>query len=216
MNIDGSWTDISGINYSDKATSALKLTDIPQSFNNAKYRCIISNDCAVTSNTATLKVITVPVISGNLTYDNNSASPLISTKIILYNNLERKIDSTITNEAGYYVFHIPLNGIYYLKPEFSAKPGGFNPIDALFVNRFFINLYTFGDILKKKAADVNNDASINPSDALMINRRYIALIKSFKIPDWLYLSNPITVYGADINYNIKVICSGDVNSSFKF
>ncbi len=214
MNTNGNWTDIIGINYSDKASSVLKISDVPQSFNNTLYRCIISNNCSVTSNSVTLKITTLPVIYGILNYNNVATTPIKSTKVNLYNSEGKRIDSTTTNTSGFYRFFNIDDGKYILKPDIKAKSGGFNPTDALLVNRNYITLYQFKDELKKKAADVNEDTDINPTDALLINRRYIGILKSFKPTNWKYQSDTITVKGADINYNIKAICTGDVNGSF--
>ena len=104
---------------------------------------------------------------------------------------------------------------YTIKVAQQKQWGGVTPVDALAINRFFVKLVkSFGDALKKTAADVNGDGNINPSDALTINRRFVKLIKSFPAGDWISDTNGITVYGSNLSTNIKIICTGDVNGSY--
>ncbi len=153
-------------------------------------------------------------IYGQLYYDNMFKTPMNNTIIFLKNSEGIIIDSLTTDISGYYRFINIRNGKYLLNPVIFKKWGGVNPIDALFVNRYYIRLVNFKNILMKKAADVNNDKSINPSDALTINRRYIKILNSFKSGDWLFDNDTLIINRADLLYNIKASCFGDVNGSY--
>ena len=89
-----------------------------------------------------------------------------------------------------------------------------SPIDALLINRSYLNVYSFCDNLKKQGADINLDGKVNPIDALLVNRRYIRFIDSFKADDWTFISDTVNVNGANVTNNLKAICSGDVNGSY--
>jgi uncharacterized protein (TIGR02145 family) len=154
-------------------------------------------------------------IKGTLKYDNKQSTPIVNTYIYIISQDSKKLDSALTDNNGGFEFRYRHpDGQYKLSYSIKIKWGGATPLDALYVNRCFIGTYTFTDNLKKKAADVNNDGSINPVDALAINRRFIGLISSFTLPDWLYDTEDITVNGADLTKDIKIICSGDADGSY--
>ena len=106
------------------------------------------------------------------------------------------------------------NGNYIISSAPSKQWGGVDPLDALLINRYYINLFNTSDALATKAADVSSDGTVNPQDALMINRRYISSIYSFNVKDWVSEIIGITINNSDLNQNIKVICAGDINNSY--
>jgi hypothetical protein len=214
MNNDGTWKDVAGINFEDKASAVFKINDIPLSLNNTKFRCIVSNDCFVTSSVVTLTVVVTGSIYGTLTYNNFSKSPLSNTKMFLYTSENIKKDSTITDLKGYYNFDSLYPGEYRVNPEIKYKWDGVNPTDALMTNKFYLYNYIFKNELIRKSADVNGDLFVKPDDALLINKRYTGFIDSFKVDDWLYNSDVITMKGENVLFNIRAICAGDVNASF--
>jgi len=66
VNSGAGWANISnGGVYAGVATNTLAITNIPASYNNYQYRCIISGTCppSVTTNAATLTVHTNPVVT---------------------------------------------------------------------------------------------------------------------------------------------------------
>lgn len=156
-------------------------------------------------------------ILGNLTYDNKSNTPLKNVKLYLINSKDTIIDSTFTDATGHYIFNNVYNGNYTLLPAPNTLPvwGGVNPADALLIDRSYISLYNFTDGLLKRAGDINEDGKVNPIDALLINRRYIHLINKFKVSDWLFDNLNVTVNGDNVIHNIKAVCAGDVNGSYK-
>lgn len=184
------------------------------------YSCKVTNTCGnTTAKIATLEVFKSGhyTVSGNVIYDNNGQTPMSNTIVYLYKRTttnDELIDSTKTDNSGGYMFSSVNNGSYNLILKTSKAWGGSNPTDALLINRSFIGSYTITSLLRKQAADVNNDTKINPIDALIINKRYIGSIKHFSIPDWLFEKITITVNGAVVYRNIKAICAGDVNGSY--
>jgi hypothetical protein len=127
-----------------------------------------------------------------------------------------KIDSTITGFDGQFTFDSVKCGNYTIKASFTqVSTSGITPIDALLVNRFYMNLYNFPDALKEKAADVNKDGKVDPTDALNINRFYIRLITNFKAGQWVFEDIVVNVNGIDSIYVVKGNCVGDANSDWK-
>jgi hypothetical protein len=153
-------------------------------------------------------------INGIITYDNSSNTKLGNIKIYLDTEGEL-IDSTMTDINGNYNFSNLPEGNYTISIAINKKTGGIDPVDALFVNRNFVKLYTFPDNLRKNAADVNSDNKTNPIDALFINRYFVKLITSFAAGKWYFEPLNFTMNGANQTLNIKGICIGDVNGSHK-
>ena len=141
-------------------------------------------------------------ISGHLVYDNSKLSNLkIKNVKILITDIERFAkDSTLTDSLGRYHFNQIRNSSYVISASYNGKylNGGYNPMDALTVNRSFVLLYNFTDPLKQLAADVNKDGEVNPVDALLINRRFVKLDNSFHAGNWLFSQDTINVSKGNI------------------
>lgn len=153
-------------------------------------------------------------ISGFLTYDNSINSPLSGTTILLKNG-SLIIDSTKTDNSGYYSFLIPDNGKYTLLPRISKDWG---PVSQL--NRQAILENFKGTIklegLRLKAADVNNNGSPNSADALALFRRFTYPNEApFPGGDWISETPEVLLDGNNVTQNIKAICKGDVLGSYK-
>ena len=153
-------------------------------------------------------------INGTITYDNTANTPIQLADVNLRDALNSIIATTTTDHTGYYSFNAIPNGNYTIEIIANYTWGGVNTTDALLVNRYYIGIYNFKDLLTKKAADVNIDNNINTLDALFIIRRYIQMTSSFKAGDWLVDDNNINVNGQNITKNIKMICTGDVDGSY--
>jgi hypothetical protein len=183
----------------------------------AKYKCEINNLCGTSiaeAGTLIVRGCGEGTISGIVTYDNNSQTPIAGTKVYLETEEGYKIDSVITDDTGYYKFDYLANGNYRVESGVEKSWGGVDPVDALMVNRYFIGLYSFTSPMRARAADVSGDKKVNPLDALLINRRFVGLITHFNIPDWLTESYDITVSGDNITRDILTICAGDANGSY--
>jgi hypothetical protein len=207
------YTDITGATDDIFKIKNLNLNDA------GTYSCEVSNICGST----TAMVATIDfndsngnVISGKVIYDNKAKTPMKNTNLFLETMKGEKLDSTVTDQTGAFKFIKVANGTYKLVcGKTIMKWGGSNPVDALTVNKYYVGLImTFGDELRKTAADVKNDGNVNPIDALMINRRFLNFIKHYVISDWLYESLSVTVNDASISQDIKAISAGDVNGSY--
>ena len=154
------------------------------------------------------------VIVGFVTYDNISNTVLSNVKLVLKSQDNKKIDSTYSDIYGYYEFNNISNGTYTIVATSKSDVRQINPLDALLVNRNYIQIYNFPDYLKSKAADVNIDNTVNPLDALLINRFFINVITSFKSGAWLFETPIVNVNSGNVNHDIKGICFGDVNASY--
>lgn len=222
------WEDIKGSCFDSKASPVLNISNAPVALNKAQFRCIVSNDCYVTSAVATLTVrpfnATFGSVSGRLIYDNLAQTPIANTRIYLYDTnfsdpasapAPSPIRAVYSDANGNYSFSGLPASTYKLLPLVTNAWNGSNPTDALIIGKYFVKLLQLKDDLTKKAADVNLDDLINTTDALLINKRFVKLSKAFPSPDWLSQSDAITVNANNVSYNILVICAGDVNGSYK-
>ena len=94
VNKGNGWTNLAENNYSGQASPLLRISNIPLSFNNYKYRCIVSNQCTSTSLSATLTV--TPFASVSI-YSESSANICQGTSIILKTKNEQLITKTELN-----------------------------------------------------------------------------------------------------------------------
>jgi hypothetical protein len=153
-------------------------------------------------------------VSGKVLYDNKPETP-IPAAIVYIKDIENKIiDFKITDANGTFKFDSIPNGYYRLFAITNVKWGGGDPADALLINTFYLNLYTFKDALLKRAADISSDNIINPLDALLVNRRYVHELTGFKAGDWLSENISIIVNNGNLQQFIRMVCVGDVNGSY--
>ena len=153
-------------------------------------------------------------ISGIVTYDNTAGTVLSNIDIKLKNTEKNTIGQTSTDDTGQYRFDNIPNGTYTIEGTTSKSWRKATPTDALLINKSFVKLYNFKDDLLKRAADVNADNNANSTDGLLINKRFVKLIDVFKAGDWLFENNAINVSGANVVYNFKGVCTGDVSGSY--
>ena len=184
---------------------------------NHKYYVMVNN----TSGCSATDTINVNVqnpagynISGMVIYDNSQSTPVTNTYVYLTDIQNNILKNAITDMTGQFSITGVQNGNYIISSAPSKQWGGVDPLDALLINRYYINLFNTSDALATKAADVSSDGTVNPQDALMINRRYISSIYSFNVKDWVSEIIGITINNSDLNQNIKVICAGDINNSY--
>jgi hypothetical protein len=153
-------------------------------------------------------------ITGKVTYNNYSLTPLSDINVFIYNSRNVKIDSAKTDINGVYEFRNVVCGKYVIKAESDMQAAGITPLDALLANKIFLQLYAIKDIIKYKAADVNASNNINPLDAFLINKKYTELLDSFSAGNWYFEETVVQVQGAEVNVDIKGICIGDVDASY--
>jgi len=150
--------------------------------------------------------------SGMLVYANSSATPVGNSKVC-FNNENGIIDSTLTDDNGYFIFSNKPTGNYYLTATCNKPAGGVNSTDALMIRRFQAGAMSF-DSLQLKAADVNGSSTINSTDALLIRRKVAGIDSEFKIGNWTFENPSFNLNGTNITKNIRSLCVGDVNGSF--
>ena len=190
------------------------------------YSCEIKNICDSTlANITHLTVLPSAIsgysISGFVKYDNADSTELKEVIVYLLNSEGIKIDSSVTDTTGFYSFLGLKNNSYTITAICNLPAEGYDPLDALLDDRYYIKDYNITDPVKLHAGDVICDflnppdykIKITPADALLINRKYIKAIKHFKF-DWYFETKQVTINGSDIKLNIRGICMGDVNASF--
>ncbi len=182
-------------------------------YHTIKYTYTDNNGCR-NSASLTTHVIDSPFssISGILSYDNTSNTPLNHSTALLTKNAGGT-DSSTTNQNGAFVINNVQNGDYTLSAKTSISWGGVNATDALLVKKYAIGAISLS-ALRKRAADVNLSSSINATDALSISKRTIGLISSFPAGDWMFEKDSLTVSGTNISDDLKGVCVGDVNGSY--
>jgi len=152
-------------------------------------------------------------LSGKITYDNDSSTPLknVSVKLKDSNGFE---NSTITDNNGDYSFTNLVAGTYTLSFDKSDGWGGVNATDALLAVKYFSSSITLSS-LQIESGDVDKNGVINATDALLMVRRYANLISNFSIPDWIFSpqNNYVQITNADVHKNIKAIAAGDISRS---
>ena len=180
------------------------------------YSVIVSNTCGSTSAQAGTLLVNCGgfTLSGYVKYDDAAQKPMTNTTVYLENSSSVRIASAQTDANGFYQFLNVTADVYKLVCETTYKWGGANATDALLISKYFVKLYTFGDALKKQAADVNLDTKINSTDALLINKRFVHIINSFTAADWIFETPSVIVGSSDVQQDIKAICIGDVDGSY--
>jgi len=88
--------------------------------------------------------------------------------------------------------------------------------------KFFIACDTLQDPSRKytadykKAADVDNNATINVIDVARIKSKIASpynAVKNFPKGNWVRFEKALTMAGSDVNMNLETICYGDYNAS---
>jgi hypothetical protein len=177
------------------------------------------------------------MVSGFLTYNNVSNSPLVGFTVYLQDGpqpippaivpIPANIASTTTDVNGYFEMSVP-NGTYYLYAS-TTTPWAINAVntsDVINLKRYIAGLSnTIGSntpppppwSLRQLAGNINWDGFINTGDVIPLQRR-IALLTpnpNYKAPDWIFQNPVVVVNNANmINQNFMGICSGDVNGSY--
>ena len=175
------------------------------------------NGCESTDRFEVIVTLTYK-ISGTLTYDNSSASPLIGFTVNLKSG-NTIIATGLTDANGYYEF-FTTNGSYTVEsiaPSSAYWYADDNDAYAIFDYFFFGNPFPSdnpSDInLRLLAADVNQDSYIDDIDAYAIFDRFFGGVSTsdFTAPDFLFEIPTIVLNSANKpNQNILGICSGDV------
>ena len=159
--------------------------------------------------------ITYYSVSGKVTYDNTSSTPLKNITVKLTPISGGNDLTVLTDENGNYSFNNVIAGNYNLTASSSLQLNSslVNATDALITTRYFVSLVSL-TTLRISAADVNNSGDVNSTDALLIVRRFANLITEFSKPDWIFETKQITVDNSNLSLqNLKGIIAGDVDGS---
>lgn len=152
-------------------------------------------------------------IDGKILYDNQESTPIACSKIYLKSFEGNTVDSSATDQEGYYRFCDVPNGNYRLVVDTTKPWAGVNIVDGLMICRHFTGLDTLQN-LKLRAADTDNTHYINSIDAQLIAKRFVELIDKYAISDWIFEEPEIQLTEiTDLTMNIYGICAGDVNGS---
>jgi hypothetical protein len=148
-------------------------------------------------------------VSGTLTYDNESNTPISGATV----TLNPGGATTTTDAAGAWSFANVAIGSYTVSVSHNGVWLGANATDALLVSNHFNGSATLTG-LPLVAADVNNSNTVNNTDALLIVRRFAGLDASFAAGDWAFSSANVNVSDADVaGVGLKGIAVGDANRS---
>ncbi|MCX6271876.1 MAG: T9SS type A sorting domain-containing protein [Bacteroidetes bacterium] len=154
-------------------------------------------------------------IFGYVNYDNQALTPMNNCKIMVKNSLGTVIDSTLTGSDGYYSFTNLPDGNFTLRGSTDKPFGGVNSTDALLILKNFVGMQHLEEI-NILACDVEIPwgPAINAIDALAVAKRFTGQISSFSVGDWYFEHPAISIPTAIAQYDIRVLCSGDANSSY--
>ena len=156
-------------------------------------------------------------LSGILIYANNENTPLANVLLILKDEEGNVVDEVLTGPDGDYAFPGIKSGDYHLEVGPGIIWGGVNSTDALAVALH--QQQQSGHILEGiylLAADVNGDGLVDATDELLIRERTISIIEEFPANDLVYGQASILIEGAGTNFNLQILCRGDVNGSYGF
>jgi len=175
------------------------------------------------SGSYTLPVTIIPSsysISGVVQYNNEFNTPLNNVVIQLYkdttyiaktNSATQVVDGV--QKQGYYQFRGLSGGTYSLVISYPEGIwSGVNATDALIIELYTCCGYSLPGLLWN-AGDVDSSGVINGTDALWAKYRVVNLTDYFPAGDWLFNNGLITV-ASDTTYDIKGLCTGDVNASY--
>ncbi len=152
-------------------------------------------------------------LSGHVTYTNSLFSALNQVKVLVRDQQNNAVDSTVTDASGNYLFPYLLQGTYQVLFSTDQVPGSINASDALVIGKHVVQIASLSG-MNLKAADVNASNTISGSDALLVLHRSVGNIETFPAGDWYFDAGSVTITTSDKVLDATGICFGDVNSSF--
>ena len=153
-------------------------------------------------------------IQSRVHYANPYQDTINQGKVLLEHNNRWIRDSSISQQ-GTTGFYGLANGAYQLSALPTTVHGGLNASDALAVALHFAQVQTLQGLFLK-AADVNGNGAVNSNDALNISLRYSGQINAFALGDWVSEEAMINLSNtAQPTLLLPVLCSGDVNGSYR-
>ena len=149
---------------------------------------------------------------GVITYANTGSTPLDNCTVDLYNG--GYIMSGYTDATGNYYMSSVADGSFTLETGCTGTWGGLTNFDIIFVKRWLGGLMTFTD-LQRLAGDVTQSGDPSNLDVIMLKRRVGGLsTPAWSAPDYVFLTQNVTVTSGIGNQDYQGLCSGDVNGSY--
>jgi hypothetical protein len=153
-------------------------------------------------------------ISGTVNYDDTLQTTLENVKVFLMDSDSCCIDSTMSLADGSYAFSGLRSGNYHLGVSTGLTRDGINSTDALAASLHYNNVPGFTlEGASLLAADANGDSMVDSLDTDLIQKRSIRIIENFPASDLVCFDGVLTVDGADVEKDLKVLFRGDVNGS---
>jgi hypothetical protein len=153
-------------------------------------------------------------ISGVVSYDNGSSTPMNAITVELLNSSNTVIATTVTDGAGQYLFSGLSNGNYTVRPSTTKPWGGATSLDLTLYKKHIGNVPGFIlSGIRLASGDVNLSTTLSSLDITLIKQRIGAQISSFQSGDWVFENGAVTVSGSNTTKNIKALCYGDANGS---
>jgi hypothetical protein len=153
-------------------------------------------------------------ISGIVSYENGTSTPMANIPVDLLDNTQTVINSTVTDGSGQYTFSGVANGNYTVRPSTNKPWGGVTSFDITVYKKHIGNVPGFNLTgIKLGSGDVNQSTTLTSLDLTLIKQRIGAQISSFISGDWLFEDDVVTVSGGNLTHNIKAICFGDGSGS---
>ena len=203
-----SWTPVSSL------TDPLSLNPEASPDSTTLYQLAVS-DAYGCVRTDTVRIFVRPPgpgIAGVVTYYNAHSSPLPGTEVVMQELGGTTSVSATSAGDGYYHIIEPEMGYYHYSVLPSASWGGGNAVDALLMLRHFVGYDTLKGLLEI-AGDLDISGAINANDANLVAQRFTDNISSFPAGDWAYVPDTIAFDTSQVNYDISLLCMGDVNQS---
>jgi hypothetical protein len=154
-----------------------------------------------------------PGIAGITSYYNANHPPLTGTEVVMQQLGGTTSLSAVSDGDGHYHLIEPEPGYYHYSVTPATSWGGGNAVDALVILRHFVGYDTLSGLLSM-AGDLDLSGAINATDASLVAQRFTDNISSFPAGDWAYLPDTIAFDTSQVNYDISVLCMGDVNQSY--
>lgn len=154
-------------------------------------------------------------IVGNINYHNDVTKPLNNVKVYIKDATDAIIDSTVTDNTGFYQFDNLQEGTYSLNGSINQTPGGVNLGDSYLLLQYLTGSQTL-DSLQLISSDVTGDGNVNWDDYWTITTGWYPNGTPFFAGDWTFESPTITIENSkDIDTTDWGGSSmGDVNGSF--
>lgn len=156
-------------------------------------------------------------IVGNINYHNDVTKPLNNVNVYINDATGTVIDSTTTDNTGFYQFNNLQDGTYNLNGSINVAPGGIDLGDS-----FLIFLHLIGyqnlDPMQLLSSDVNDDGIIDWADYWTIVTGWYTNGYPYTTGDWVFENPSITFNNSkDIDIDSTDFggsSMGDVNGSF--